>query len=263
MSSKVKGQAPMAKSTNGNGHRAGAVHLMLQGKGGVGKSTCSAFLAQYLLEKGHNVHGIDSDMSNHTFREYEALPIEEVSLVVDGVIDVKGFDRIYDSILGDARTFVVDSGANSFVPLWNHMQEMETIEALQSAGHQVYVHSVIYGGDMLVATLGNARDLAKGLKGRHLVLWVNEHMHKVEAAGKTLADMKAFKEMEDKLLGTVLVEKRNPQTYGADMQKMLLDHLTFEQALNDPAKFTASERQRLTIVRRSIFHQLDQVFVAA
>ena len=41
--------------TNGNGDGATAVHIALQGKGGVGKSLVSAILSQYLSSKGQDV----------------------------------------------------------------------------------------------------------------------------------------------------------------------------------------------------------------
>lgn len=253
----------MAKAahTNGQGGNGrGDVHFMLQGKGGVGKSTCASFLTQYLLSKGRVVQGFDSDMNNLTFASYEALPVEQVKVTDgDGHIDVKGFDKIYDTIEKDARTFVVDSGANSFKPLWDYMLENETLAALEAAGHRVFIHTVVHGGSMLVATLSNVQALAATLTGRNLVVWVNEHLHPAEIDGKVLGEMKAFKEFEPKVLGTVLIKKRTAHTFGDDMEKMLTGYLTFEEALAQPERFGSSSRQRLTVIRRGIFEQLDQL----
>ena len=44
----------------------GTVHLILQGKGGVGKSFIAALLAQYLQEKGVAVRCFDADPVNST-----------------------------------------------------------------------------------------------------------------------------------------------------------------------------------------------------
>ena len=55
----------MAKTPNTNGangiESTGAIHLTLQGKGGVGKSLIAAILAQYLKGKGREVRCIDTD----------------------------------------------------------------------------------------------------------------------------------------------------------------------------------------------------------
>ncbi len=49
----------MAKATNTNATNGtepmGAIHLTLQGKGGVGKSLVASIIAQYLRDKGREV----------------------------------------------------------------------------------------------------------------------------------------------------------------------------------------------------------------
>jgi len=50
--------------TSGNGSGATAIHIALQGKGGVGKSLVSAILSQYLSSKGQDVLAIDADPVN-------------------------------------------------------------------------------------------------------------------------------------------------------------------------------------------------------
>ena len=47
--------APISNYVNGS-----AIHLSLQGKGGVGKSFIASILAQYFLNHGHQVQCIDT-----------------------------------------------------------------------------------------------------------------------------------------------------------------------------------------------------------
>ena len=51
------------------------VHMMLQGKGGVGKSFISALVAQYQKAKGQTPLCIDTDPVNGTFHGYEGLNV--------------------------------------------------------------------------------------------------------------------------------------------------------------------------------------------
>ena len=53
------------------------VHLILQGKGGVGKSFIAALLAQYLQEKGVAVRCFDADPVNSTLASFPALKHDE------------------------------------------------------------------------------------------------------------------------------------------------------------------------------------------
>ena len=66
------------------------------------------------------------------------------------------------------------------------------------------------------------------------------------------------KKQAHKLLGTVVIRDRNPNTYGDDMRQMLLKRLTFEEAIRLP-EFSLVSKQRLTIIRRELFEQLDLI----
>lgn len=46
------------------------VHMMLQGKGGVGKSFASAMMAQFMADRGEAPLCIDTDPVNQTFRGF-------------------------------------------------------------------------------------------------------------------------------------------------------------------------------------------------
>ena len=65
---------------SGNGTVA-SVHLVLQGKGGVGKSFVSAILAQYFRTKSAPVHCLDTDPVNATFAQYRLLEAEHLKVL--------------------------------------------------------------------------------------------------------------------------------------------------------------------------------------
>ena len=72
-------------NANGNGHS--AIHLSLQGKGGVGKSLAASVLAQYFRARAKPVRCIDTDPVNKTLSQYEALHAKPLMLLRDGVVD--------------------------------------------------------------------------------------------------------------------------------------------------------------------------------
>jgi hypothetical protein len=115
----------MAKATIANGTNGieptGAIHLTLQGKGGVGKSLVASVLAQYLREIGKEVRCIDTDPVNRTFAQYTALGADRLNLRDEhNRIEQRAFDSLIERFLTeDTATFVVDNGASTFLPLWN------------------------------------------------------------------------------------------------------------------------------------------------
>jgi CO dehydrogenase nickel-insertion accessory protein CooC1 len=74
----------MAKdnSSNGNGSSVD-VHLVLNDKGGVGKSVVATWLAKFLVSRGRSVRCIDGDPVNRSFSQYKALGAEKLDPVND------------------------------------------------------------------------------------------------------------------------------------------------------------------------------------
>jgi hypothetical protein len=138
-----------------------AVHLILQGKGGVGKSLVASILAQYFGEHGREVHCVDTDPVNHTFSQYSGLDVVRLDLMAEGTIDPRVFDSLMEQLLTESGVFVVDNGASTFIPLWNYILENDVSRVLTEAGRRLYVHCVITGGQALVDTLSGFAKLPR------------------------------------------------------------------------------------------------------
>ena len=62
----------------------------------------------------------------------------------------------------------------------------------------------------------------------------------------------------ERVIGIVRIAQRDSDTFGKDLANMTTRRLTFSDALESP-EFMVMSRQRLTMVRRETFHQLDRV----
>ena len=235
-----------------------AVHLILQGKGGVGKSLVASILAQYFGHLGRDVHCVDTDPVNQTFAQYRELNVARLDLLADGVINPRGFDSLMERLLTEAGVFVVDNGASTFIPMWNYILENDVVRVLGESGRRLFVHCVITGGQALVDTLSGFAKLAETTPDQNVVLWVNEYFGRVERDGKLLRDLPVYRDHAAKVWGSVAIPKRNRDTFGRDVEDMLRRKLTFREALNG-ADFPIMVRQRLRVVQRELFEQLDQL----
>jgi hypothetical protein len=254
----------MPKDTTSNGTNAiesvGTIHLTLQGKGGVGKSLVASVLAQYLRETGRDVRCVDTDPVNRTFAQYQALEVDHLNLRDEhNRIEQRIFDSLMERFLTEeTATFVVDNGASTFLPLWHYLLENSALDYLRQHGRRVYVHTVITGGQALLDTLNGFRELAQTTQERNIVVWVNEYFGRVEAEGKKFSEMAAYRESSDKVCGAVVFSKRNQDTFGRDVEEMITCKLTFKEAIST-AKLPIMAKQRLKIVQRDLFEQLDRV----
>jgi hypothetical protein len=250
----------MAKAAaNGNGNAKTAVHLILQGKGGVGKSFVSSILAQYFRDKEKAVHCFDADPVNATLAQYQELNAEHVNVLKRGTINEKEFDRLVEKVcLGDG-VFIVDTGATTFVPMWNYILENEILRFLKEHDRQVFVHSVITGGQAMTDTLNGFGEVAKTTEQKNIVVWLNEYFGEVTGnEGKAFEQLKVAQQNVSKLVGSVTIRERNPNTFGDDVKQMLERRLTFDSAIKSE-DFTLVSKQRLAIVRRDLFEQLDKL----
>jgi hypothetical protein len=247
----------MTKS-NGNGSGRTSIHMALQGKGGVGKSLISAILSQYLSSKGQDVCGIDVDPVNQTFSEYQGLRVECLNLLREGSIDQREFDLLMDRFLKEVGTFVVDTGASTFIPLWHYILENHALDHLRQKGKRVFIHSIITGGQSLNDTLSGFEALAETMREKSIVVWLNEYFGPVLQDGAGFADMPVCKKHANKLHGSVAIARRTADTFGRDMEEMISRKLTFDEAVK-AADFTIMTKQRLLVVQRDLFEQLDRI----
>lgn len=90
-----------------------AIHLSLQGKGGVGKSLVASILAQYFRDQSLQVKCIDTDPVNQTLAQYHALSSEHLELMRDSYIDQRGLDVLMERLLTEQGLFVIDIRARA------------------------------------------------------------------------------------------------------------------------------------------------------
>ena len=236
------------------------VHLILQGKGGIGKSLAAVLLAQYFASKGQTLRAFDTDQENTTFSHYKALNATHIPVMNESrTINSKMFDSLIEQILEQEGVFVIDNGANTFSPLLAYMVENDLVNFLQDNGRKVYVHTVVGGGDTLQDTANGFMSIAQGLPEASLVLWMNEHFGKlVSAEGKAFTDTKLYQSQSVRLHGTVLLPARNHHTYGDDIRRMNVQRLTLEEVKISP-NFATMEKQRIYTVVNHVYSQLDQM----
>ena len=252
------------RKANSNGNDSGStmfqptVHLILQGKGGVGKSVVASWLAEFLVKRGQPVCCIDGDPVNRSFGQYKAFPVEKLDLVdANGVLQRNSYDALVDRFVQEEAVFVVDSGATAFLPFWTFIVEADIVGVLRNAVRRVYIHIPISGGEMLTDTLLGFKTIAETATDRNLVVWINEYFGPVRRDGKTFDQMQVYRDHQEKVLASVGLPHLSPDTFGENVRRMRERKLTFEEAIVSP-EFHLVAKQRLCMVRRGLFEQLEK-----
>ena len=243
------------------------INLILQGKGGVGKSLVSSLLYQYLLGKGYPVLGVDTDPVNNTLAAYKELNVTTLDIMKSDMdVDRGKLDQLMELVLNDEnenRHFVVDNGAATFLPLCAWMRENQTIEMWRDAGMIVYLHSVVTGGQAQKDTLDGLQILMKYFDAP-IVVWLNSYAGEISHTNQsgevlTFEDFGIYHDYSERFAAVIRIPLKHPQTFGRDVENLLKSHQTFATAtaLNNP-EFPVMTRQRLKIFWRECAAEIDK-----
>lgn len=108
------------------------INFILQGKGGVGKSVCSALLAQYKKSKsGEFPLCIDLDPINTSFKNFKAFKVEAPHILDEEKQNISqvAFDDVISKLL-EAEESIVDVGTMTFTPLCGYLKSNDTFSLL-------------------------------------------------------------------------------------------------------------------------------------
>lgn len=237
------------------------IHILLQGKGGVGKSFAAASLAQYKASKGEPTLNIDTDPVNSTFHGYTALDVQRIHLLEGDEINTRNFDGFVDMVARSDADVIVDNGASSFVPMSHYLISNKVPELLTEMGHQLIVHTLITGGQSLLDTVSGFSQLAEQFPGESVfVVWLNPYWGPIEHDGKSFEQLKAYLTHKHLVTAIVRIPLLKGETYGRDLSDMLQRRLTFDEAIAMES-LTIMTRQRLKIIKAQLFGQLANATV--
>jgi hypothetical protein len=242
----------------------GAIHLVLQGKGGVGKSFVALHLAQYFADLGVPTAVFDSDPLTPTLSNYQALAARYINFMLDDdELDVEQFDVLASEIVeACGHVVVLDTGSSNFIPLLGYLRSNDVLRVLTELGRHVVIHSVLVGGAGARETLGGLLSMVENLPADGYVAWLNSFLGPVLFDGKPFEETKAFGEIRDRLAGIVRIKHRrgtNQMLHLKALQEMTRLHLTYKEAMATP-QFSLWDRQRLAQARREVNQQLSAIF---
>lgn len=239
------------------------INIVLQGKGGVGKTFTSLMLAQYLKDKGINFDAIDTDPVNNSFSSFSSLEVRTLSILEKNVIKPKAFDELMEILISTEKDIIVDNGASSFIPIVNYLIENECFEILKDCGHQINIHSIISGGQALPDTMTNLGQLLEQFPPYvKFIVWLNEKDGNIAAPDspeKGFESSTIYKENKNRISSIIHLKRPSNDTL-LDIRKALDLRLTFSEAITSDS-FSIMEKQRVKIFQRKVYEQLNNSIV--
>lgn len=235
-----------------------SVHIVVQGKGGCGKSTAANHNAQALQALTNaQVMCINTDPVNNSLERFPALYVRDLDIMNRDQIDPRRFDAMIDWTLEHPGPVVIDNGATSFIPVTSYMAETGAIEALEEEGRKVFIHTILVGGQAMDDTLDGLDALINNTAAP-IIVWENEFFGPVERNGKRFAESQFYRDHRDRFAGIVTLRQHRAAMFGTDYALMTGAGLTYAEALNSD-QFGKMPRRRLQAAWEDIFGQLAAI----
>ncbi|CAG37874.1 nucleotide-binding protein [Desulfotalea psychrophila] len=229
------------------------INLILQGKGGVGKTFVASLMAQFLKEQDTPTYCFDSDPVNASFAAYQGLAVELVDIMDGDSINTRRFDSLIEKLVelpGDCQA-IIDNGASTFIPLGSYIAENNVPDLLKEYGHELRLHTVVTGGQAEGDTLQGLQTLLSTFDNK-ITVWENPFFGNIDFASSDL-----FKTNKSRFERLIQIPKHKKETYGADIEMMLAKKLTFAEAVNGEHAFNLMARQRIKIAHKELFSLLE------
>ena len=235
------------------------VHMMLHGKGGVGKSFISCMLAQYLMSHGGSPLCIDSDPMTGTLKSYEGLHVTKLDVLEGRKVKRGKFDLLFDLIHGSdkGKDVVIDVGTSTYLPFWDYTISSDVAALLDGIGREMIVHTVVTGGHGREDALKGAMDLVRQVPASvRVVVWLNPYWGPVERDGRKFEEFEEYETVRNRVESAIIKIPEYSPLFQQDLAHMLNMRLTFDEALIS-GRFHLLNLQRLAMIRRELFGLMD------
>ncbi|WP_297895180.1 conjugal transfer protein TraL [uncultured Desulfovibrio sp.] len=220
------------------------IHFIQQGKGGVGKSMIAAILYQVLKHLGKTVVAFDTDPVNATFFGFKEFEVTRLDILKNGDIDPREFDSLINTIadLPQETHVIVDNGASSFLALNSYIQDNDVLGIFSEGGHNVFLHTVITGGQAIGDTVLGLRSLALGFPKTPIVVWLNPYFGEISIDGKPFEGFKVYQEFHQQFQAILAIPQGNKATICKDLEILFAKRQSFETGINSSQSIVMRSR---------------------
>lgn len=216
--------------------------LIMNGKGGVGKSFFATNFVQYLKDRKHDHRAIDTDNENSTLKRFH--PEADFA----DLNDPRGLDQLF-ATLAECPLVVVDGRAASTDLVLDYFAEVSAFELLESGNASL---TVVMPVNHEADSVTQIKLIADTLGDRCRYVVVKNQAHSGQFT--LYENSRTRSRLLDELQAGELVM---PRLYDWLVAALNQHNLTITQAQTHPA-FNVVDRQRLKNWQKTFFAQVDQ-----
>jgi hypothetical protein len=173
-------------------------------------------------------------------------------------VDRHRFDDLIEDILVTDESFVIENGSATFIALWHSMVENSVIGVLKEAKRRLLIHTVLTGGQALADTVTGFKSLAETCDSRNVIVWIKNISDWFSGMERNSSTWLPTVSIRTRRRGWWSLHKRSPDTFGRDIEEMIIRKLTFDEVLQ-AGGLTLMSKQRLRMVQTQTLSQLEEL----
>jgi len=239
------------------------IYITLGSKGGIGKTSISALVAEYLTSTGKEVFCLDLDAENASFAKYKELEALHINTKNNetGEIDKRKFDEIIPLILDHKNNdIVIDTGSTTYTPFATYFTENDISGLLKEEGIDTTLIGIVMGGGNTLDSLNALKKMSGDFPETKLMFFNNQLNGSTTYNDVQMQDTKVLKSLEGRTIGVVNIAQKSGYLFD-NISDFAQKRLLFSD-LKESTDFSMMERRRLTVYRDEVFEQLETVLGA-
>jgi len=234
------------------------VNIILGNKGGIGKSTISALIAEYQISQNKKILCVDLDPENVSFYSFNSLKVEAIQIkdTITNDIDKRKIDALMEFIFDNKdKEIIIDTGSTSYTPLTTYFIENDFFSILNEEEIEHRIISIIHGGGNTYDSINGMKRISEMFPNEKLLIVNNQLQASTIVQGKVFEETNAFLEIKDRITGIVNIPKKSDYIT-EDIVNMRQESLLFSDLKT--SEFTMMQRRRLTIYRDEIWAEFEK-----
>lgn len=237
------------------------IHLVLQGKGGVGKSTTSSILLEYLQDKNNgNAVGLDTDPNNRSLSDIASLNVIFLNIMPNSdTVDISKFDEMLMFIMSDEKTkgkdLVIDCGATTYQPLYSYLVANDVFNLLSDFEHFVHI-PVAIGTEAEADCLLQLENMLSSFGDTpSYIVWENQFFS--TRSGHNIEELEAYQKYKNRIFAVMKMIKRDT-LFESALERMKKEKKVFSDIPLD-ASYNILEKSRLLKIQSDYWAMLDLI----